>query len=312
MTKVWSSAEVHPRDRLAWWVDQISAICEVGCEPKRDARFFGQGRVADLSGVLQIGTGTASAQVFDRTNRFIACGDDRLFVVLAPSSRHLISQDGREAVIGDGDFVLTDRTRPYRVTADTDFAQTVLMIPRQSLIDRIGSPEAFTAIKVDAGKGFGRMLSLALQTLPAHLNEIPRQAIPRVAENILDLVATAFLIDGGRPLHSPRMTYVRIKFWIERHLGDNLTGERVAAASGISLRHLNRLFSHDGTSLMRHIWQRRLARCHQDLIDPAMSHRSISEIAFSAGFKELAHFSRAYRARYGRSAREERHGSQSG
>jgi transcriptional regulator GlxA family with amidase domain len=37
-----------------------------------------------------------------------------------------------------------------------------------------------------------------------------------------------------------------------------------------------------------------------------MRHRSISEIAMASGFKELSHFSRAYRARYGRTARDDR------
>jgi AraC family transcriptional regulator, positive regulator of tynA and feaB len=37
-----------------------------------------------------------------------------------------------------------------------------------------------------------------------------------------------------------------------------------------------------------------------------MGHRTVSEIVFAAGFKDLSHFSRAYRARYGRTARDER------
>src|SRR2546421_5310224 len=33
--------------------------------------------------------------------------------------------------------------------------------------------------------------------------------------------------------------------------------------------------------------------------DPTMRFRPVGEIAFAAGFKDLSHFSRAYRARYG-------------
>jgi transcriptional regulator GlxA family with amidase domain len=49
-----------------------------------------------------------------------------------------------------------------------------------------------------------------------------------------------------------------------------------------------------------------MACCHRDLTDPAMRHRSISEIAFAAGFNDLSHFSRSYRARYGLLPRETR------
>ncbi|MBL8942370.1 MAG: helix-turn-helix domain-containing protein [Myxococcales bacterium] len=47
----------------------------------------------------------------------------------------------------------------------------------------------------------------------------------------------------------------------------------------------------------------RLDRCRAQLLDPAHAHRSISEIAFALGFTSAAHFSRAFRARFGRSPR---------
>ena len=89
-------------------------------------------------------------------------------------------------------------------------------------------------------------------------------------------------------------------------LAQDLSGERIASECGVSVRHLNRLFARDGVSLMQYVWDRRLARCQRELTDPMMYHRSISEIAIASGFKELSHFSRAYRARYGRTARDDR------
>jgi transcriptional regulator GlxA family with amidase domain len=74
----------------------------------------------------------------------------------------------------------------------------------------------------------------------------------------------------------------------------------------LSVRHLNRLFAREGTSLMHHVWERRLARCHTDLTDPAIRARSITEIALAAGFNDLSHFSHSYRARYGCAPRETR------
>jgi len=33
----WSTADVHPRDRVAYWVDGLSgAIAHVDCDPRRD------------------------------------------------------------------------------------------------------------------------------------------------------------------------------------------------------------------------------------------------------------------------------------
>ena len=309
MRKVWSTAQVHPRDRLAWWIDQFSATCQVDCEPRRGAQFFGECSLTDVAGVLQIGTGATSAQVLNRSARHIARGDDRLFLTLTPAGRSLVSQDGREAVLKNGDFALSDRTRPYTFTSDGDFSHTVLMIPRDLLVSRVGSAERFTAVGIDGGNGFGGLLSPMLVRLAAQFATIPADVQPRVAANVLDLIATALLSGSGETHVSAKMTHVRTKFWIEMHLAESLSGERIAAACGVSVRHLNRLFAREGTSLMQYVWERRLARCRRDLTDSTMLHRSISEIALSAGFKDQAHFSRTYRARYGRSPRDDRRSS---
>ena len=43
MTKIWSTADVHPRDRVAYWVDGLSgAIAHVDCDPRRDEPFFAE------------------------------------------------------------------------------------------------------------------------------------------------------------------------------------------------------------------------------------------------------------------------------
>ena len=93
-------------------------------------------------------------------------------------------------------------------------------------------------------------------------------------------------------------------YGIEGHLGEALSAERIAAECRLSARHLNRLFEREGTSLMRHVWDRRLTRCDREVTDPAMRGRRVRQIAFAADFNDLSHFSRAYRARYGCTLRD--------
>jgi AraC family transcriptional activator of tynA and feaB len=307
MTAHWSTAQVHPRDRVAYWVDQVCDACHVDCEPRRDTALFGDCSVAGLAGTLQFGKGASTAQALSRSPRQIARGNSDFFHICVMSyGRALLRQDGREALLEPGDFVLSDRTRPYQFIFDGEFSQTVVMMPRQVLIPRVGSAERFTAIRIDGSKGLGGLLSPLLQNLGGPLRDMPADAQARIAENIIDLVATAVLSEcEGLPISSG-MTCVRVKFWIETHLAQDLSGERIASECGVSVRHLNRLFARDGVSLMQYVWERRLARCQRELTDPMMGHRSISEIAIASGFKELSHFSRAYRARYGQTARDDR------
>jgi AraC family transcriptional activator of tynA and feaB len=307
MTLSWSTAQVHPRDRVAYWIDHMCDACHVDCAPRRDTALFGDCAVADLAGTLQFGKGTSTAQSLSRSSRQIARGNSDFFHVCVMSyGQALFSQDGREAKLEPGDFVLSDRTRPDQFIFDSEFSQAVVMIPRQMLTCRVGSAERFTAIRIDGSKGLGGLLSPVLQNLGGQLRDIPADAQARIAGNVIDLVASAVLSESeGLPISSG-MTYVRVKFWIESHLAQDLSGERIASECGVSVRHLNRLFARDGVSLMQYVWERRLARCQRELTDPMMCHRSIIEIAMASGFKDPSHFSRVYRARYGRTARDDR------
>jgi AraC-like DNA-binding protein len=76
----------------------------------------------------------------------------------------------------------------------------------------------------------------------------------------------------------------------------------VASALGFSRQHLYRLFAGDDQSLERLIWRSRLERVRADLDDRKLDGVSLSILASQRGFSSSAHFSRAFRARYGMTA----------
>jgi AraC family transcriptional regulator, positive regulator of tynA and feaB len=247
------------------------------------------------------------AQIITRSPRKIAHRPTDMFTIGVQSAgRGFGSQDGRDLALRPGDLVLYDMTRPLRLTFSGSFVRTTLIFPRATLLRRLGAAERFIGRSIDGTVGIGGMLSPLVRKLPSRLDTIPVSVRERLADNLLDLIATALLSDSeGAPL-SRGMTLVHAKAWIETHLDEALSAERIAGACRLSARHLNRLFEREGTSLMRYVWDRRLTRCHRDVSDPTMRGRPIGEIAFAAGFNDLSHFGRAYRARYGCAPRDAR------
>jgi AraC-like DNA-binding protein len=67
----------------------------------------------------------------------------------------------------------------------------------------------------------------------------------------------------------------------------------------VSVGHLHRLFRDTGTTVNRSLVDLRVQRCAADLRDPRLRHRSVAEIAYGRGFKDAAHFTRAFAARHG-------------
>lgn len=270
------------------------------------SRFLGEIR-DDSIGLLGVGTVTSVAQSVIRSVRQIERAPAELcFLAIQQQGRGYMAQDGRETVLQVGDFAFVDSTRPHDLAFDGNFSQVVLKIPKQAILQALGGSERFTVTRIDGSTGIGALLSPLLQELPRSLSRVPAGIHDRVSENVLNLIACALAPIDGEMSTSASQTLARVKLWIETHLGEDLSAERIAGECRISVRHLNRLFANERTSLMAHVWERRLLRCHRGLTNPAMRGRSISEIAFDAGYKDLSHFSRTYRTRYGRSPRDSR------
>jgi transcriptional regulator GlxA family with amidase domain len=91
---------------------------------------------------------------------------------------------------------------------------------------------------------------------------------------------------------------------MEANLGEPLPTEEIARLVGVSRRQLERLFKQHLDELpSRWYAELRLARARRLL---QQTSQSILQIGLGCGFASGSHFSNAYRARYGRTPREER------
>jgi AraC-like DNA-binding protein len=103
---------------------------------------------------------------------------------------------------------------------------------------------------------------------------------------------------GAQPVAVREARLAQARHYIERHLADPyLSPARVAAALGVSLRSLHLVFVPTGTSVARHILQRRLEECRAALLRDGR--RPVTGIAFAWGFNSLSTFYRAFQAAFG-------------
>ena len=95
--------------------------------------------------------------------------------------------------------------------------------------------------------------------------------------------------------------------YIEVHLSDpNLSTTMVARGCGISPRYLSFLLRLHGTSFSTLVWEQRLQKAKNWLCSTKAHEVSISEVAYSMGFKSPAHFSRMFKRVFNVNPREYR------
>ncbi|HEX5394433.1 MAG TPA: helix-turn-helix domain-containing protein [Rhodocyclaceae bacterium] len=274
-------------------IDCVSADC-VGLDVTFGYSRFGSVAVAELHGNRH-----SVERNQQRIRRF---HKNSVFVCFQLQGTSYVLQGGDCVTMEAGDLLCYETSTPYVHGSATDIHTLILDIPIDALLEQGAALPSGHPIKLSREKGLGRLFLSAL--LDAHTQARPDNLEQRKATGmqLLNLVQCVLRMQQGQALPSRAGSYrvLQAKAFIEDHLAaPHLDAEAVARAVDLSSRQLNRLFEQEQTTISRFIWSRRLERARADLLDPAQRHRQVAEIAFCWGFASAAHFSRAYRARYG-------------
>jgi AraC-like DNA-binding protein len=300
-----STELVAERDKLEYWSQVVAeAFCGADFDwPTGGEGFYGSIEV-QTRGPSRIGQIKAAAQSVLRTPARISqstCEFFYLILQLRGSGVH--TQVGRAGCLEPGDFLLIDTTRPYELSFTDAFTQLVLILPREGVTSRLPDVHKLTACTVKGHTGTGAIASVFIQQLLSHVSSVEAGSLPRLQASLLDLTTTALGEQRSAAVcgsASRNVLTQRVLQFIEDHLGDpELSCSSVAARHRISERYLRLLFSELTVSPSDWIWSRRLERARQDLTDPLKAARPVTTICFTWGFKDVAHFSRAFKARFG-------------
>jgi AraC-like DNA-binding protein len=304
-----STDGVAAPERLSFWQHAISRVfVELDCRPVGGAP--PRGRIIEHPlGPLAVSDVAASASTVVRSAESIRRSSrDHLYAVVPLASRALLEQHGRSTTLHPGDVALYDSAYPYALAFPSDFRLIVWQLPRGLLLDRAPGLEGAAGRAVSGASGLGAAVSSFLRTVAARTPELTARDELTVTPALMDLLAGAMLAGGDPdPSSVARMHVERARVCARRRLGDpTLTPEELAADAGLSPRHLRRVFAAVGTTPARFLLEERLAASARELADPARGHRSITEVWLDHGFTGAAHFSRAFRRRYGVAPREYR------
>lgn len=227
---------------------------------------------------------------------------DHLKIVAPWQGSAAVEQHGRQAWVRPGGWAIYDTTGSYEVANPERSEHLIVMLPKAQLSERGLRLDQLMARHVGGGRGISRV---ALDTMRSTFQELPgmsEDTARGAGEMIMELVRLSLLDLAGRGTSTTQHEAFkdRIRAYVGQHLRDpGLSIERIAQALNCSKRHLHNAFSDEDDTLAHHILRRRLQACMRDLKHPGAAHRTITEIAFSWGFNNGAHFSRVFREHTG-------------
>jgi len=299
MSQLFSTDLLPPSDRIDAWqwnAQQICGDCRIRL-PK--SSFRGSIEIRHAGG-LSLTRFASSPLAFWKWPLDSVNAVNRACIVITQiAGVRRYRQNGTDVLLRPGDSTLIDSGCPWSSRCDTDCVRLYLRVPWWMMEDRLRIREIPVAHRISGDIPIGATLFRLLLALYDEGQWMKEQPGTTVFDAFFEILAASIRGDERRFQPSPALSG-RILQFIDGHISEPFLGpSEVASAMGISVRHLHRLFSTTGKTVGDHIWSRRLEHCRDDLANPLLREKTITEIAFSWGFSDAAHFSHSFRKRFG-------------
>ncbi|CUA93245.1 helix-turn-helix domain-containing protein [Comamonas thiooxydans] len=272
---------------------RCSSYADEGLNARQSNMRLGQLALADIDG---------NAHVIERTPQLVRQHPkESVFVSLVLSSGAFFYQERSCIHLAPGDLVIYDTRHAYLFGFTHQMHQFLVDTPADWFYRNCSRAQLPGPICVSGATGSGRVLNHAFQKLVGNAMAHPERVDQdRMQFEACDLLRTMLAGEaaGSSALRASHLLAARAH--IDQHLHrHSLDASEVASASGVSLRHLNRLLQAEGHSVTELILVRRLERAAMELRQTALNRYSIAEIAYRCGFASQAHFARRFRSHHG-------------
>lgn len=313
------SAEAYPqRTRHAMWRENMRRYVGLDLEPlvKDGGTILGDSISIALSGV-GLAISNTSAQAVRRTPELLSDGKDYLRLVILSESRTaaIAMQSGQEMTIAPGGAVVLSNSEQNSFTFLSPARSLVLNLRREIMrpllhdFDTvIGRP---IAKQIEGLQLLSKYVEALTQQPALHSTDLERLIVAQVydlAAVIMGATRDAAETAKGRGVRAARLHAIKVDI-AENLASPTLSVDSVALRQRVSPRYVQMLFEQEGTTFSQYVIGQRLVRAQRILTDPRFADRSITSVAFDAGFGDLSYFNRAFRRCYGATPSEVRAGA---
>lgn len=294
-----------PDGRARYWREEVGSFVGMPFDIEaRPPRPFEMHSICTKIDSVVVGEVWGDAHKLSQVSR-LPQDVDVCVIVIPRASTGSIVQAGHQCRLSVDHAYLLDNRSQWTMIEHQRFRRLFLGVRRADVSSlRNGAPSPFIERHTPTVALIELVKSLVEPRLPIEeLRETTQKALSRTLCDLVDSALDhATHVDRSCALHAAtRELYHRhrVRDYVLAHLPDpHLSVASVASAVGVSTRHLHRLYAHEAIPIGKLIWSERLDRCHRELTG-GEGGRPIAAIAHAWGFRDVAHFSRAFRSKYG-------------
>lgn len=308
------TAALPSADKFSYWNDVIcSTVVDLDCRPIALPDFEASIEGFDTPEIGVYHIHTQPHLVYRGASEIARQDNDALVINFVTSGTLYAEQDSRGVLLRAGDAAISDAARPYFLRFDDPLGCVSVKIDKSVLSERIHDYRKITASSLAAGSALTTLTFdylTSMLKMASSLNERAAMQASHIFRDLLGATVEQLVFTTGNASNAGTPKYkavalLQVKDFVENHLHEqSLDVATVARAAHLSARYINKLFEDEGTSLGRYLWGRRLDRCAALLKDPRQRDKAISTLAYQSGFNDSSHFSRAFKARFGKSPRD--------
>ncbi|CAB3754700.1 helix-turn-helix domain-containing protein [Paraburkholderia solisilvae] len=248
--------------------------------------------------------GEALVGVRDR-QRLASDANEFVGVIFQREGRTVYEREGKLTVVCAGDIALWHSQREAKFTMPEPYRKLCMVVPAEKFQDFLPNTAAYDGLRIAANSVTGAMLGGWLSAFADRVIEDGSETLGSSIDSTLAVLA-ATITAHARELDisvKDRQLLAIMRYMESRLADSSLTAATVAQHFGISVRHLERIFAGQRTTVAGWRRLRRLERCRAELSHP-LNRKTITTIAIDWGFSDAAHFSRLFKATYGMSPRD--------
>ena len=303
MSQRFSTELLPPSDRIDAWLWNAQQICGDCRIQLPNSSFHGSIEVRQVGGLPLTRFSSSALSFWKWPSDTITAPNRSCIVITQIEGARRYRQSGTEVLLRPGDSTLIDSVHPWSSSCATNCVRLYLRVPRWMMENWLRMREIPIAQRIGGNSANGAALFRLSLSLYDEAQWMNVEQGSTTLDTYFEILAACVIEDYAPVQHSSELGR-RILQFIATHIAEPTLGPvEVASAMGISVRHLHRLCSASGITLGDHIRARRLEQCRNDLADPRFADKTITEIAFSRGFSDAAHFSHSFRKKFGVSAR---------